>query len=963
MVLAANSSRISSDFAVRFGTVDRYGHTDTRDCCHVLVDKALREVTAETSQGEPMNRFRLRHPFLTWLSSLSLVGGALVVGVIHPVHPTLANGADPTCGFEPGVSETPQDGIFSGAVTDKLTGKAVGAARVVLVDATDSDLPYTTLGFSQTSCESSQGLFSMGPNSIPIPFSSSQPFHVGVVAPDGFASQWFPAGDRELADVFRMTDSGSFERQSGGVGPWVAVTLPITVPLERGNYFKWDVHKGSEGASFSNDEICATIWLVQPGSPGMTFAGSSCSFGSDIAIKGMAYESFYKISIYAGGGEPTFKTGFVKYLGTDSWEVVSDPSRATTLYSGTEGQEVSVGGASIGRVSKFVVPTGLQLSGRVVNVDTNAGLGDVCVNVYDSETALSGGDFIWQGADCTDANGDWAIPGLSSGGYLLYVGGGSNVIAGFYKQGSSAVADPFQSSVVQVTGNLAMPESFRVGLGNSVTGSITGLSGEYEICVNAFQEGALPGWQIWKGGTCTRTPNFEFSLPDGDYRFRYSDDYTNRTTTWLGGSSFATADRVSVSANVGLRDVSMSLGASLRGTVSLDGGGSSFSGICVSAFDGAGSDVNWGDWLGGTCLSDSGAFRISGIPNDATVKVYVDSRNGTHRPGFFRQGVDGNYSSTNSLATAISAGRSVVNITLPGGISFGGTVSDSDGNKLNGACLQALTEDWRWLSGSCSYEGEFRLSGLPSNSNVRVRVEAPQGNSGQRGGWLDFDGSSATLSDSSSVIQLSTSSISDVAVTLSAGVEIGGKFTVASGAVPTVCVSAFEVTTSAWLDRSCSNSSGDFTLRNLPPSTDVYAYIEPISKDYESDWYRVGDSPKVITTPSTGKTDVAPIQLVKLSDNSVTGRVTWIDTKPVVGALVMVKEAPVSATTSAVAWAITTTSGDFVLKGVPDGTFYVEVVDLEATTRFAAKKHDEQLTFPGASSPVVRNFSLEKASS
>lgn len=935
-------------------------------------------------EGAEMRHQMFRRPSVRAGCCLLLLTGLLALGLTNPATPVLANGLVQPCDTAPSVPANPENGILTGTVVDKTTSSAEGGAKAVpgaFIVASDNDVPYvqTLPSFgnvaSSGACDSqSRGQFVLDLTGV----DAGKEFVIGVGAPNGYASQWAPSGDRYLAEVYRKTSSDGFEKRLPNSSTWVSVSAPVSISLARGNSMVVSFSVG--GFPVGEGDLNVTVWGVTPGRVGLTYGGGYSSLSSSLTrVQGLALGQHFLLQIHPGfQSTVSIKSGFVKMDGA-GWTLVRDEREATVFYSPqTAGQPVQIGnsgGAPVPGVLPITVPVGRTVSGMISS--QGAPVQGACVGLFEKQSVIENN---WQfgGSACAGPDGTWSITGVAEGDYLLWswdtddTGRSLGLIPGFYRSGSPVENNQASATTITVASVNVTGVSVLVNRGISVSGTISGRSLNSEICVNAWREGEVSGWREWVGGTCSRSSTYALTVPAGTYRFEYWDRSGNLRTVWASPNSSATsyedASDVAVNgavsaSNQPLLAVAMSAGASITGTISLQSVASPeplpSRGICVSALEISGSSEGWGKWLSGTCeIGEDGSFRLGGLPSGKSVKLRFESFNGTHRSVFLKTGSQQGTSQVTD-ASLVPTSASNITIQLPSGTSIEGTVTAS-GSLLPGACFSVLDADWKWLTGTCSPDGNFRLSGLP-NSDIRVWVSPPRTSTVLRGGWLQESGGVYSLSSSSTTISASTN-LSGVTIPVLGGVSLAG--TVTTGALPLVraCLSAFSVATDEWLGRACSNATnGTYTLNGLPPGAVVKLFVEPLSNDFARDWHRDGSGSVVLidlASPGSG----ANVTLSSLTGGSISGRVSDASNdEGVSGLVVFVKAQGASATSSALAITSTDVSGKYVLRGLAEGPYELSIVDPSSSSLYV-QPNVQTVNIDNSSASVTRNVALERQS-
>jgi hypothetical protein len=594
--------------------------------------------------------------------SILLATGLLVAGTTSSERPALANEYVDPCPAAPTTPANPGNGILTGTVVDRSTSEEVGGAKAIpgaFVVASDNDVPYTrVLPISSPQVVRSgacgaanQGQFELDLTALTV----GKEFVIGVGAPNGYASQWAPSGDRYLAEIYRKTDAGGFEKRLPNSTTWLSVSAPVPISLATGNSMIV-AFSSIGGSAVGANDLNVTIWGVVPGKVGLTFGGGYNSLvGSFTQVQGLTLGQYFLLQVQPGPGSSlSIKTGFIKKDGAN-WTLVRDEREATVFYSPTTRGNVKIGSAAGDPVPSplpLAVPEGRTVSGSIAS--GGQPVPGACVGLFEKQSVLDN-KWVIAGDSCAGSDGSWSIEGVSTGNYLLWLWDSDNtgqslgLLPGFYQSGSSVANDPNSATTVTVAsadiGNL----SILVNRGNTVSGTISGRSANSEICVNAWREGEVSGWREWAGGTCTRSSNYTISVPNGKYRFEYWDRSGALRTIWTGeATSYEDAGVVDVTSNLtsateNLLTVVMSAGNAISGSVALQSVGSPQPtpdrGICVSALDVSGNSEGWGKWLAGTCeVEADGSFRLGGLPPTGSVKLRFESFNGSHRSAFYRDG-------------------------------------------------------------------------------------------------------------------------------------------------------------------------------------------------------------------------------------------------------------------------------------------------------------------------------------
>jgi hypothetical protein len=879
-------------------------------------------------------------PMKRVLSVLLVVLMSSVVMTIAQQQPVAANGSAPDAlcaeALTPLTNVAPnlltvltKDASTSAAVT----GSALVPVRADAVVASDMQPP----GRRISSCDEVSEFDMSG-------VEVGREFHLGVVPEEGFASQWYPSGDRARASVFRKRSDGVVEMRTFGSSSWSAVTGTIEVTLNRGNSLTFGVTRaGNPAGPYS---VCLVIWSFLPGSTNLEYGGAFCNFpnSSTIQLRGIPLDTPFLVELRnppQGGVNPR---GFLRSSG-GTWTLARTSAEATVFQSLGDGQGVSVGGQSVSTTIPINIPDTRSISGTLQRPDGSA-VNDVCVYALDKNRYFAGlaAD---DAADCFLDDGQWTLGGLTVSDYVIYVYDfGEGILSGFYAAGGSLNSNPGNASTFTFSSQTSIAAGVAVAQpGSAVAGTITKPSGTYDVCVTAWKESGQAGFREWVNGTCTSSSTFALTVPNGSYRFEYSELSGQLKTVWNGGAAgYSIASDVVVNGSTTLPSVSLVAGATISGDLDLAGSGT-FRGICVSAFDGAGSDYDWGEWLGGTCeITESGGFSIRGLAVDTQVKIRVDSSNGVNRSAFYSSSGPVYRNSQADVITIANGSNALSTLSLSAGLTVEGTITSDGTNPVQFACVSAISSSWEWLGGTCTgVDGKYSLSGLPVDSNMRIRVEGPRSSPSLGGGWLAGPAGGWSVTNSAQSIDVSQSLV-NVNVALRAARMITGTVTTSAGVnPPPTCVSAFIATSFQWAGRSCTDRQYKYTIGGLPNDQSFVLLVEPQpSSGYRTGWLETSGS-NVTTSASGSLLTVSSFTASSATQNftlasppsgTILG-VAELNGKPLTGIIVMAKIAGSAATSSAVALTVTGAGGNFTLSGLQPGSYDVYLIDSQASPRIA----------------------------
>lgn len=366
----------------------------------------------------------------------------------------------------------------------------------------------------------------------------------------------------------------------------------------------------------------------------------------------------------------------------------------------------------------FSLSMGGIISGNVSAASGTGTLSGLTVSAYqDSSDATT--------TTTTQANGDYAIGGLTTGRYIVKVSARGTPYAGqFYSDAyDEATATKLSVTRGQTTSNI----NFSLATGGSIAGAVTATSNGQPIRsarVLAYPEtgGSLLGLVNMQTSFTQSDGTYRiYGLPPGNYRVLvlaegtdYAGEFYNNTYT----ENASTAVRVSLGQTTANINFGLATGGRIIGRVTSASSGSALSGLYVSATDFATlPGVGVADY--GAITQSDGAYSITGLP-PGNYRVQVDTLYTAHSD------YAGEYHANSyrySTADPVNASLGQTSANIDFDLSIGGVISGivsrrGDGQGLANVAISLYNEpvaesDFLFFFASTATDGSYRLSGLP----------------------------------------------------------------------------------------------------------------------------------------------------------------------------------------------------------------------------------------------------------
>jgi protocatechuate 3,4-dioxygenase beta subunit len=323
----------------------------------------------------------------------------------------------------------------------------------------------------------------------------------------------------------------------------------------------------------------------------------------------------------------------------------------------------------------------------------------------------------------TDESGSYTLGGLSAGDYRVcfdpsYAQGpaaGGYAAQCYDNQPSMDTADPV---TVASSGSVTVNAVLRSGA--AITGNVTGSdgaalggvyiyaydpeSGQYATASSDYSDGSyrLPGLAAGDYNVCFDAVYVRQPAPTGYVNECY-DNGSNALVHVVAGA---------VTAGI---DAELAVAAGISGRVT-DSAGHPIPYTSVETYSIDGS------YLGGyASTDDNGRYQLTGLPATAVVVCFRPQDGGPNGTGYLFECYDDqpDVSTANPVTTTAGATRTGIDAVLADGAGISGQVSDSAGNGIAYADVQATGVDGTYLGyASTDDSGHYQLTGLPATAVV-----------------------------------------------------------------------------------------------------------------------------------------------------------------------------------------------------------------------------------------------------
>ena len=426
---------------------------------------------------------------------------------------------------------------------------------------------------------------------------------------------------------------------------------------------------------------------------------------------------------------------------------------------------------------------GGAITGTVTAAAGGAPLSGICV------AATAGG--LQVGTVATTAlDGTYLISGLPSGTYAVQFSTGCGNVGNFLSQlYDDQTAQDSEQSVTVAAGVTTSGIDDALAAAGTITGKVTAAAGGKAlpgICVYAYGSSG-------DNGEATTAPNGTYTiagLPTDSYTLEFDTGCGNPgdyITQYYGSQSAQSPGQpVGVTAGETIKKIDAALASAgvITGTVSAADGGAPLSGICVNAYNSAGTSE------GATTASD-GSYSITSL---AAGSYTVEFSTGCGNSGdFLTQYYDNQTSQTSANPVTVTAGETTTEID--GALAAGGTIAGtvtaaSGGAALSGICVAVMTGGSQvGPAATTASNGTYQIAGL-NTAAYMVQFSTGCGNSGDF--LTQYYDNQTSQSSAKPVTVTAGETTTDIDDALAAGGTITGTVTAASrGAVLSgICVAA-----------------------------------------------------------------------------------------------------------------------------------------------------------------------------
>jgi 5-hydroxyisourate hydrolase-like protein (transthyretin family) len=356
-------------------------------------------------------------------------------------------------------------------------------------------------------------------------------------------------------------------------------------------------------------------------------------------------------------------------------------------------------GETVGGKNAALTP-GASITGTVTS-DASPADGLANVNV----SAVSYSSDTYESAN-TDDQGRFTIEGLPAGSYTVqFESSTSNHVTEYYDNQSSSntaeqiVLEPGQA-VTGLTASLAP--------GASITGTVTADGGSAlgNIQVAARNRSG----SVYQSGSTDDDGSYTVNgLPAGEYTLEFRDyGSTGYSGEWWNNQpTQQTAEYFTVLAGeaVTAKDAGLSLGATIAGTVTVDGDGALTSGqVTAYAVD--------GNYAGSTSIDSKGAYALTALtPGD--YKVEFSTWQGNALAEWWDDKPD--RESATTITVASGQVRGGIDAELARSATISGVVTGASGNLSNVQVYAYTDSGWKSMD-TTDARGEYSIGGLAAGT-------------------------------------------------------------------------------------------------------------------------------------------------------------------------------------------------------------------------------------------------------
>ena len=661
---------------------------------------------------------------------------------------------------------------------------------------------------------------------------------------------------------------------------------------------------------------------------------------------------------YGGQCASTNPAGEYAITGLVPGEYKIDFSSTTDAYftqyyngatSASEAAPIVVTPASTASGIDAAMVEGGRITGKVTSAATKAGVEGVEV-CADSE-----GQELFGGCSETNASGEYAIAGLSSGKYTVaFEPGSGNYLAQYYSDKVSA-SEATSVSVADATDTAGIDAALAAGgqLTGTVTSATTKVALEgIEVC--AEDQG---GEFFRRCASSDSTGEYVIAgLPTGEYIVRFAPQNAseaNFLSQYYGGKALlteATPVEVTAGSTTPSIDAAMATGGQVEGVVTDASSKAALRGIEVCASATAPE-------LGEDCTTTNaaGEYTAGGL---ATGEYRVDFLGSSSSSGdYVEQYYDGKATFAEATQVSVVAGTTKAGIDaamLTKGEITGRVTSASTKVGLGRIEVCPLTTSGFYAGGctTSSADGEYTLAGLTAGE-YKVEFSVSYG-AGLNYLPQYYDAKGAV--GEAAVVSVSNGSVTgEIDAAMQAGGEITGKITNAAtkaalGGIE-VCPQAVGVGASS-AECVTSSAGGEYKIIGLATGEYKLEFLAYSGGNYVAQYYndKASDSEAGAVSVTAGATTSA-IDAAMVIGAKIAGKVTSAASKSALSGIEVCAQATAGGASGVCA--TTNASGEYTLVGLATGNYKVEFsAAYDGGGNYLAQDYDGKESFSEAS-PVA----------
>jgi hypothetical protein len=582
----------------------------------------------------------------------------------------------------------------------------------------------------------------------------------------------------------------------------------------------------------------------------------------------------------------------------------SPPGTAAALVSAATGTTFSPTGSTSGRLTPSRSATSStspttssslttsSTTGTIAGTVTDAsgqGLVNICVAATNPFGAV-------YSSTVTARGGSYALSGLAPGAWLVRFaecGGGTHLSQWFNGKATAVGADQVVVNAGATTSGI---NASLAGGGGTVAGLVTDSSSGAplaNICVHAqdsrgdFADAQATG----------KTGTYKVGgLPAGNYVVSFSDcprsDYLPQIYKNAGSTRTATLVAVTLGTNMPNINASLTLGGQVTGMVT-DTANTVLPNICVVAVQ-----ASTGAVVDSTQTNTSGAYLLDQLPAGKYLVEFSDCNGGNHLAA----------TTANQVTVTNGATTSGINTALSLGATITGTITDTSGQPVTGACakVESTTAGGpRSLSGQTGSTGAYTVASLPSGAYTVEFLDCAGGNHAPQ--WFNAQ---ASLGSANPVTVTAGATTSNINGQLPGGGVIAGNVTAAAAPVADLCIMVQDPAGNFVIGGG-TDTSGNYTITGLTAGSYVVDFKDCLGGNHVEQTA----GPVSVTAGATTTVNAALVLT-----GSIHGTVTDASSHPLIDVCVSTQ----STATGAATMATTDSAGAYTITGLPAGGYTVQ---------------------------------------